>query len=129
MKLPMEISAKTPISSSGRQIWYQCQRCAACCKWPGDVIVEEDEVAIIAAHVGLSVFDFVQRHTRLRANRAGLSLTEKPNGECEFLDGLDCRINAVKPRQCRGFPNEWNFPGWQEKCEAIPVMLANGGES
>ena len=27
----------------------------------------------------------------------------------------------VKPLQCGGFPNEWNFPGWREVCEAIEI--------
>ena len=38
-------------------------------------------------------------------------------------DGKHCRIQAVKPRQCAGFPNTWNFPGWRDECEAIPVPL------
>ena len=40
-----------------------------------------------------------------------------------FLDGIDCTIQAVKPRQCRGFPNEWNFAGWRKHCEAVPVAV------
>ena len=32
-----------------------------------------------------------------------------------------CRINPVKPRQCRDFPNKWNFPGWRELCRAQEV--------
>jgi len=32
----------------------------------------------------------------------------------------------VKPSQCAGFPNKWNFPGWQQVCEAkaIPMLEA-----
>ena len=40
-----------------------------------------------------------------------------------FLEGRDCAIQPVKPRQCAGFPNTWNFPGWREACEAVPVLL------
>jgi Fe-S-cluster containining protein len=60
-------------------------------------------------------------------NRDGLSLTEKDNHECIMLDGQDCRINSVKPKQCRGFPNKWNFPGWQQVCnaKAIPIKKAS----
>jgi hypothetical protein len=29
----------------------------------------------------------------------------------------------VKPEQCSGFPNKWNFPGWRQVCEAIPVPI------
>ena len=52
----------------------------------------------------------------------GLSIIDRPggNGECVFLEGLNvCRIQPVKPVQCRGFPNEWRFPGWRDVCEAI----------
>jgi len=104
-------------------VFYQCQRCGHCCRWPGDVFVDHGEIEAIASHLGLAVDAFIQRHTRLRANRTGLSLVEKPNGECQFLDGNDCTINPVKPAQCRGFPNTWNFPGWRNICEAIPLAL------
>ena len=29
-------------------VHYVCQRCTACCRWPGDVRVEEEEIARIA---------------------------------------------------------------------------------
>jgi hypothetical protein len=29
----------------------------------------------------------------------------------------------VKPEQCAGFPNKWNFTGWRQVCEAIPVPV------
>jgi hypothetical protein len=38
------------------------------------------------------------------------------------LQGNDCVINAVKPQQCRDFPNHWNFPGWRTVCEAVPEL-------
>lgn len=109
--------------AGGKKIYYQCQRCANCCKWPGDVVLWEDEVGRIADYLHLPTTEFIDKFTRLRANRNGLSLTEKPNGECIFLDGLNCTINPVKPEQCRDFPNKWNFPGWRDRCEAVPVLM------
>ena len=85
--------------------------------------LREGEIARMARFLDLSEFDFVQRFTRLRGDRQGLALTDKENGECVFLDGMDCRINAVKPRQCREFPNLWNFPNFQEVCRAKAVVL------
>lgn len=102
-------------------VQYVCQRCTACCKWPGDVRVEEDELAPIAGFLGLSVENFVQCYTRLCANRMGLSLMEKENHECIMLEGNACRIHPVKPGQCDGFPNKWNFPGWRQVCQAVEV--------
>lgn len=112
-------------SVSAPKIFYQCQRCGNCCKWPGEVVLTDEDISRIAKHLELSEFDFIQRHTAVRKNRAGLTLTEKPNGECEFLDGIDCTIQPVKPEQCRGFPNTWNFPGWEKVCEAIPIPIAD----
>lgn len=100
---------------------YVCQRCTACCKWPGDVRLEEEEILPIARHLGMTEADFLGRYTRLRTNRQGLSLIEKENHECIMLEGNGCRIHEVKPEQCAGFPNKWNFPGWRQVCEAIAV--------
>jgi hypothetical protein len=100
---------------------YVCQRCTACCRWPGDVRIEADELAPIAGFLGLSVEDFIQCYTRLRANRQGLSLREKDNHMCIMLEGDACRIHCVKPGQCAGFPNKWHFPGWRQLCAAVGV--------
>jgi Fe-S-cluster containining protein len=102
-------------------VYYQCQRCTNCCRWPGLVRVDNDDISALAAYLGLDERSFIERYTRLRPQRDGLALTEKANGECVFLDGRDCAVQRVKPRQCAGFPNTWNFPGWQSVCEAIPV--------
>ena len=77
----------------------------------------------MARHLGLGEGEFIERFTRLRTNRSGLSLIEKENHECIFLEGQDCRVQEVKPRQCRRFPNEWNFPGWREICQAVAVPV------
>ena len=101
---------------------YLCQRCGNCCRWPGDVIVTPEEVGAIAAYVGMSEADFIQQRTRLSANRRHLSIIEKEDGSCFYLEGLNkCLIQSVKPVQCSGFPNQWRFEGWREKCEAIEV--------
>jgi Fe-S-cluster containining protein len=104
-------------------IRYACERCTNCCRWPGVVKVEADEIARIAGHVGVSEWEFIERHTRLRPDRRGLSLLENEDHSCVWLEGRDCKLQAVKPRQCQGFPNEWNFPGWREKCAAVPVLV------
>ncbi len=102
---------------------YICGRCTNCCRWPGDVRLEEDEIPRIAEFLGMDVAEFIGRHTRLRTNRRGLSLLEKENHECVMLEGNACRIHPVKPAQCAGFPNTWNFPGWRNVCEAFPVAV------
>lgn len=103
--------------------FYVCDRCTACCKWPGDVRLEEEEIPRIAAYLEMSEEEFLDRYTRLRTNRQGLSLIEKDNHECIMLEGNSCRIHAVKPSQCGGFPNKWNFPGWRQVCHAKPIPM------
>lgn len=102
---------------------YVCQRCGNCCRWPGEVPVSDAEISRIARHLDLPEEIFIEQYTEVRRDRRGLTLISRPNHECIFLDGIDCRIQAVKPDQCAGFPNQWNFPGWREVCEAIPVPL------
>ena len=83
--------------------------------------VSEKEIAAISRHLGLEENVFIQQYTRLRSDRRGLSLIDQPDGACIFLDGQDCRIQPVKPQQCRDFPNAWNFPGWRDICMATEI--------
>ena len=105
-------------------VFLECQRCTACCRWPGQVKLSDEEISRLAAHLGLTEWEFIQRHTRLANDRRGLALMDKPNGKCVFLDGQDCRIQPVKPNQCRGFPNHWNFPGFEKMCRATPRIVS-----
>lgn len=106
-------------------VFYECQRCTACCRWPGEVRLREEEITRIAAFKTLSEFDFIQQFTRVTADRRGLALLDKPNGECIFLDGNDCGVQSVKPQQCQDFPNLWNFPGFEKLCKAIPKLVGD----
>jgi hypothetical protein len=105
---------------------YACQRCTNCCRWPGFVKVGGEEIAQIADFLGMDENDFIQEFTRLRPQRDGLALIDQDDGACVFLDGRDCRIQAVKPAQCRSFPNGWNFPGWRDVCEAVEIPQDEG---
>ena len=103
-------------------VHYVCQRCTNCCRWPGFVKIDNAEIEALAKFFEISEHDFIQQYTRLRPNRDGLALIDKSSGECVFLAGRDCLVQAVKPAQCNGFPNIWNFPGWRETCEAVPTL-------
>jgi Fe-S-cluster containining protein len=85
------------------------------------VKLTESDITAIAGFLEMTERDFIQQYSRLRPNRDGLALTDQPDGACIFLEGQDCRIQPVKPMQCRGFPNEWNFPGWRDVCEAVEI--------
>ena len=85
----------------------------------------EADLDAMAGHLALTMHEFTERFTRLREDRRGLVLRERATGECVFLDGLDCRVQPVKPMQCRDFPNGWNFPGFEQQCRAIPREVSD----
>ncbi|HEX7860860.1 MAG TPA: YkgJ family cysteine cluster protein [Verrucomicrobiae bacterium] len=105
-------------------IFYECDRCTACCRWPGQVKLTDAEITRMSVHLGVAENDFIQTYTRLNNDRTGLALQDKESGECIFLQGGDCRVNPVKPQQCRNFPNLWNFPGFEQVCSAKSISLA-----
>jgi Fe-S-cluster containining protein len=105
-------------------IRYLCQRCTNCCRWPGFVRLTDNDVIRISQYLSLSEYEFIQQYTELRPNRTGLALRSGDADDCIFLSERDCTINPVKPAQCSGFPNEWNFPGWRDCCEAIEIETA-----
>lgn len=108
----------------GVPIFYECQRCTACCRWPGQVRLSDAEISQLAAFKGMAEFDFIQQHTRLTSDRRGLALRDQADGSCIFLAGTECAVQAVKPQQCRDFPNLWNFPGFEKVCRARPLEVA-----
>ena len=91
-------------------VHYVCQRCTACCKWPGDVRLESDEVAPIAEFLGLSESDFLSRFTRLRTNRQGLSLLEKPDHECIISTGMPAASTRSSPGSAPDFRTTGTSP-------------------
>lgn len=101
-------------------VFHDCQRCTACCRWPGQVRLTETEIPAIATFLGFSENDFIQRHTRLQQDRRGLALQEQPDGACIFLQNNLCVVQPVKPQQCRDFPNLWKYPDAEKYCHAIP---------
>lgn len=101
---------------------WLCQRCGNCCRWPGLVRVTDNEVDAIAVHLNIPTTEFIEKYTAVTPDRRGLTIISKEDNSCYFLEEPNiCKINDVKPSQCSGFPNTWNFPGWQDKCEALLV--------
>jgi hypothetical protein len=101
-------------------IFLECQRCTACCRWPGQVLLSDAEITRLASFKNLSEHDFIQQFTRLRQDKRGLALKDQPDGACIFLEGENCAVQPVKPQKCREFPNLWNFPSFEKVCHAIP---------
>jgi len=99
---------------------FRCRRCGACCRVPGYVALEQGEPEAIAAFLGMDVYTFTERYTRLTMNRRDLSLVEAETGWCVFLEEDNtCRIQAVKPAQCKGFPFQWSSKALEKACAAL----------
>jgi len=97
---------------------FACTQCGACCRVPGYVRVTEREVVALATHLGMDVEAFTAEHTRLLPDRSGLALLEHADGRCAFLtEEGTCRIQPVKPGQCRTFPYAWRYPDMATICE------------
>lgn len=100
--------AKTKWYASG--LGFECTRCGNCCSGPpGYVWVTKAEIEAIAKFLGRT--DGTLDRTHLRRVALRRSLTERPGGDCIFLerDGkrAGCSIHPVRPKQCRTWPF-WN---------------------
>ena len=96
-----------------------CTGCGNCCRVEGYVRLKPGEAETIAGALDMALYDFTAQYTRVTGDRRTLSLTEQHDGSCIFLDGDQCTINDVKPRQCRDFPRAWRFDGWGALCEGF----------
>ena len=105
---------------------FTCLRCGNCCHGPGDVILERDEDQQIAAFLGMELYDFTAAYTRLSSDRGALSLNERADGHCVFLQADNsCRIQAVKPQQCRAFPYLWRSARLAKMCMGWQASAAH----
>ncbi len=96
---------------------FACRRCGNCCRGPGDVILDPDEIDAIARLLALDAHSFTGRYTLLTGDRRSLTLIERPDGACIFLTSDNtCRIESAKPRQCRGFPFLWRTARLANMC-------------
>ena len=103
---------------------FQCLRCGKCCRWKGLVKITPEEADAIIGFLGIPADEFFDRMTRISPDRSALSLTEKEDGSCFYYDeaSRSCRIQEVKPAQCRAFPHSWRFPGWEKECAGGRLM-------
>lgn len=114
------------------QPWYEdglrftCTGCGDCCTGaPGYVWVNGDEIAALAAELGLDVAEFEKRYVRQIGVRKSLKELKK-SYDCVFLDAetRKCRVYAARPRQCRTWPfwesNIRTPDAWANTCEVCP---------
>ena len=111
--------------------WYRdglrftCTQCGNCCTGaPGNVWVNNDEIAALARLLGMSEDAF--EDTYVRRVGARKSLKEFPHGDCVLFDGekRSCTVYSARPRQCRTWPfwdSNLKTPAeWAQTCEVCP---------
>ena len=76
-------------------VFLECQRCTACCRWPGQVRLTDEEIRRLAEFKGMTEFDFIQKFTRLSIERRGLVLENKPN-QADPASGVEI-LNILHP--------------------------------
>jgi uncharacterized protein len=91
------------------EVWYRdglrftCTRCGNCCRGPGYVWVDEDEMTVLARHLEMDIAEFEAVYTR-KVGR-GRSLRDQGNDDCIFFaEGQGCLVYEARPRQCRTWP-------------------------
>ena len=104
---------------------FTCSQCGDCCTGaPGHVWVNNEEIAAIAAVVGMDVEAFEDQYVRRVGARK--SLNEFPNGDCVFFntETRGCSVYAARPRQCRTWPfwdsNLKTPEDWKYTCSVCP---------
>lgn len=115
---------------------FQCTLCGNCCTGPeGYVLVSDAEVAALAARMGVSEPEFLERYTHMTSK--GRSLTERlteHGNDCVFLDRAKvagravCGVYEDRPAQCRTWPfwksNLVSRSNWERAKRTCPGMDA-----
>lgn len=82
---------------------FDCKRCGHCCHGEGGIVMTPNDRQRLAAHLGLSEADMLERY----AERAGdkLRLQAREDGFCVFYkEGLGCGVHPGRPDICRAWP-------------------------
>ena len=86
---------------------FVCTECGKCCTGSGEVWANERECAAIAAHLGVTLAQFLARYTKAYSRRPGWRMLKlaQPSGDCIFLrEGRHCSIYGARPLQCSSYP-------------------------
>jgi uncharacterized protein len=82
---------------------FECVACGRCCRRPGDVFLEPEELEAAARHLGTTTDDLIDGLS-LTPQDAGYHAAVTSDSPCPFLEGDLCSIHPVKPSQCRTYP-------------------------
>ncbi len=121
---PLHLVDNKPWYHNG--LHFKCTGCGACCRGPGYVWINANEVARLANALNLSQSDFTKKYTRQVGNRLAL-LNDPRTEDCIFLkEGKECSVYEARPDQCQSFPwwpeqleNEEEWKEEKKRCEGI----------
>ena len=99
------------------KVWYSdglkfsCTKCGNCCRGPGYVWVNDDEIHTLAQHFEMDDETFTKVYTR-KVGRSR-TLREQANDNCVFFDdSVGCLVYESRPTQCR------TWPFWEHNLES-----------
>lgn len=107
---------------------FKCLACGTCCRWPGPVLLDDDDIQTISKYLKVDSRCFLEKFTTLTDDRRGLTLTEQADGSCIFLQDNRCQIYEARPKQCRDFPHQWSFFGVEKECPGVRAAVGLGGQ-
>ena len=85
-------------------IGNECDQCGHCCSYGSGILIGDD-LKNISHFLGLTKDELKKRYLeeteRFNTKLLRPKLLKKPYGPCVFLDKKTCRINDIKPLQCR----------------------------
>jgi Fe-S-cluster containining protein len=128
---PAPASARTA-DPAERGLRFECTQCGKCCWTRGEyshVYLTPDDLAALAAAVGLSVAETRKRYTFRDEN--GWTELDFSGGRCVMLDEKTnlCTVYESRPTQCRTFPF-WpemiRRGGWTAEAKRICEGVGNG---
>ena len=83
-------------------IFFECQRCGACCTGePGIIYIDDDDVLRIAQFLDLPASSFIKQYLYPYGN--GFSVLEDSTGKCLLYEDR-CTVYPVRPGQCSTYP-------------------------
>ena len=120
--------------AQGDGLAFSCTLCGNCCTGAeGFVLFTDAEAAALAARLGVSVAEFIERYTHDTIR--GRSLKERENSfglDCVFLDRdkipgkAVCGVYEDRPAQCRTWPfwksNLTSRHAWERAKRVCPGM-------
>lgn len=90
--LVFDLKRRSPFS-------FKCQVCSACC-YNKAIHVSPYEALRLARNLGVTITSFYKDYTE----EGNLTLRNKPDGSCVFLNPKGCGVHPDRPLVCRLFP-------------------------